>query len=178
MLVRLSRRDRLVALEPFAEVPLDDEPALHQQVERPIHRRRAHGLPSAGHPARHVLGRQMIPGEAHGLRHREPLLGRREIVVAQVAAERPQQRGAVNLHTTPTARALPAAPHRPCARRRPASPAPAPRPASAPPPPPPPSPALAPSPAPPACTSPYKLAGERPARGASPPPSPTPAPPA
>src|SRR2546425_802585 len=178
MLVRLPRRDRLVTFEPFAEIPLDHEAALHQQVERAIHRRRAHRLSGAGHAARHILGRQVIPGEAHRLRHRQPLLGRREIVVAEVAAERLQQRGAVNLHTTPTARALRAAPRRPCARRRPASPAPAPRPASAPPPPPPPSPALAPSPAPPTCTSPYKLAAERPARGASPPPSPTPAPPA
>src|SRR6266540_1001605 len=120
VLVRLPRRERLVALEALAEVVLLGEPGADQQVEGAIDRRGPHRDAALRHAARHLFGREVLPREEHRLRHPEALLRRRQVVVGEVGAELLEQVGAVNLHTTPPGRPPPEAPGRPSARPPPA----------------------------------------------------------
>ena len=100
MLVRLAGRERLVPLEPLAEVVFLRQAGADQEVERPIDRGRA-DRDSRRHAPAHLLRREVLAGEEHGLGHRQALLRRRQVVLRQVAAELLEQLRAVNLHTTP-----------------------------------------------------------------------------
>src|SRR5690348_4326232 len=102
MLVRLAGRERLVPLEPLAEVVLLRQAGADQEVERPINRGRPDRDP-LGHPPAHLLGRQVLTREEYRFGHRQPLLRRRQVVLRQMAAEFRQKLGTVNFHTTPPA---------------------------------------------------------------------------
>ena len=100
VLVRVARRHRLVALEALAEVVLLDEPALDQEVERAIDGRRPDWTAAFGHPALDIVRRQMLGGEQDDLRHRQALLGRRQVVIPEIPPELPEQPHTAIINTT------------------------------------------------------------------------------
>src|SRR6266540_2866546 len=174
VLMRLAGRERLVPLEALAEIVLLGEAGADQEIERPVDRRGPDRDASPHHRSAHLVGRQVLGCEEHGLRHGQALVRRRQVVVGEIAAELLQQLGAVKLHTT----RRPPPPPGPQGRRRDppprASPARWPPRTTAPSLRPPPSTARAPCRARPACSAPYRRAAGRPPRpGGRSPPCPT-----
>ena len=87
MLVVRLRGHRLVALEPLAELMGPHQPALHQQIQGAIHRRRADSLSLLLQLAADGLNREVVFGQEHDLGYQVSLAGNRLVVLAKVTAK-------------------------------------------------------------------------------------------
>lgn len=89
---------RLVPLEPFAEIVLPDQAALHQRFDRSVEGRQADVFAPFDHAASEHFDRRMIPALEQHFSHQHPLPGDRQPAVPEIPPEpidqeRPVSRG-------------------------------------------------------------------------------------
>ena len=88
MLVVRGVACRLVAAKSLAEVARHDETTRNQQLERTVHRRCAGPQVPDAELSRNLFGRKVPGGLRQHVRDRQPLCGYRQVVLAEVGAER------------------------------------------------------------------------------------------
>jgi hypothetical protein len=97
MLVVCLGQHRLISLEALAEFVGAHQAALHQELERAIHRGSADRFPPLLQLAKNAFNREVVLREQHDLRYQIPLSGDRLTVLAEVSPEAFEKSGCFGL---------------------------------------------------------------------------------